>query len=911
MSKLNRVISVLLTFGLLTSMGTVPSNAAPFVSNSNTVVSEIGGSVQLADLTGQNCESDCSWAVNDFSGSSINWSVGAGEASGTTNRAGHFDVELRGTKTETVDGNSIVTDTYSTIYRINVLENQTVSIDSIADHALSERTTTAHASASSRLAITYSSQTPATCSVDSASGLVTFIAAGECSIEATQPGNDYNWNDADADTEFTILKDQEINFPSIPDYYISQATITVSATSTSGLPVTFTASGTCSINSSTGVITFNSIGNCAITAAQDGNDVWAEAEEVSRTFTILPNYLPPVKGDQTITLTTPATQVYSPGKTVSVTPVTLYPAEPIGRPVTYSASPSNVCTVDNAGTVSLLAIGICYVTGAQAGTEELNPTQSTVNFEITDKKTQLITFHNPGNQLLGVLPFTINASAASGLPVSFTSNTTSVCTVDGAGLVRILTTGICKITASQGGNSEWAAAPSVPQEFVITSAERLSNIISFNESLNNRVLSSGTFSLNATASSGLAVRYTSNSLGVCSVNSDGSVVTLIATGTCSITALQDGNGSYPAATSVTRTFEVIPQTATVSQVINLVNPSQKTLGVSPNFFLGGSATSGLTVTYLSSTPGICEVDGAGFVQILSTGTCLITANQPGNGTYTPAPSVIVSFLIVAPEVGPSVVTPTPITPKVVTPPVITLNGAVTTYNGSPQGLSVTAGTASCTLTYNGARSVPVNAGTYSVVAKCTENGATSTATAVLVINKAKPTIEWFDPASITTTTKLTTTQLNATSRVNGKFVYSPAAGVTLEEGVKPLATVFTPRDTRNYESATANVNIVVTRTKLQTIVIPFDLGSSSLTSATKSILSKIKASGASSITILGYVKPSKSLTADQTLSLARANQVRTAIMKLMPKIKISVVAMDRTRNPLCDFAENKCAVITE
>jgi outer membrane protein OmpA-like peptidoglycan-associated protein len=107
------------------------------------------------------------------------------------------------------------------------------------------------------------------------------------------------------------------------------------------------------------------------------------------------------------------------------------------------------------------------------------------------------------------------------------------------------------------------------------------------------------------------------------------------------------------------------------------------------------------------------------------------------------------------------------------------------------------------------------------------------------------------------------------------------------------------------------VNILVTRTKLQAIVIPFDLGSSNLTRATRSIVAQIKASGATAVTVLGYVKPSNSLRADQILSLARANQVRAAVLDLMPEIRVSVQALDRQRNPLCDFAENKCAVITE
>ncbi len=83
--------------------------------------------------------------------------------------------------------------------------------------------------------------------------------------------------------------------------------------------------------------------------------------------------------------------------------------------------------------------------------------------------------------------------------------------------------------------------------------------ITFN-SLPNVNLGSGTVTLNATASSGLAVTYASNSTGVCTVN--GNAVTLVAGGTCSITASQPGNPAFTAAAPVTRTFTVIPPTVT-------------------------------------------------------------------------------------------------------------------------------------------------------------------------------------------------------------------------------------------------------------------------------------------------------------------------------------------------------------
>ena len=77
-----------------------------------------------------------------------------------------------------------------------------------------------------------------------------------------------------------------------------------------------------------------------------------------------------------------------------------------------------------------------------------------------------------------------------------------------------------------------------------------------------------------------------------------------------------------------------------------------------------------------------------------------------------------------------------------------------------------------------------------------------------------PTITWSTPGAITAGTALSATQLNATATVNGtalagSFVYSPAAGTVLAAGLHTLSTTFTPTDTVDYTTATANVQLAV------------------------------------------------------------------------------------------------------
>ncbi len=56
------------------------------------------------------------------------------------------------------------------------------------------------------------------------------------------------------------------------------------------------------------------------------------------------------------------------------------------------------------------------------------------------------------------------------------------------------------------------------------------------------------------------------------------------------------------------------------------------------------ATSGLAITYGSTTPGVCTT-AASNVAVVAAGTCTLTANQPGNASWGAAPQQTQSFAI--------------------------------------------------------------------------------------------------------------------------------------------------------------------------------------------------------------------------------------------------------------------------
>ena len=148
-----------------------------------------------------------------------------------------------------------------------------------------------------------------------------------------------------------------------------------------------------------------------------------------------------------------------------------------------------------------------------------------------------------------------------------------------------------------------------------------------------------TVTISATASSGLAVSFASTS-PACDVWAN--TVTILSGGTCSITASQPGDVNFAAATPVTRSFTINPAT----QVITFGPLSDVTLGVAP-FAISATASSGLAVSFASTTTSVCTVSGT-TATIRATGICSITAAQAGNVSYTAAAPIIQSFAVLGP-----------------------------------------------------------------------------------------------------------------------------------------------------------------------------------------------------------------------------------------------------------------------
>ena len=127
------------------------------------------------------------------------------------------------------------------------------------------------------------------CSYDPATGKVTMDQGGTCTVTADQLSSADYQAAPQAKQIFGISKKaQAITFTSTaPGFVVVGSTYTPAAAASSGLPVTFDATGgSCSYDVATGVVTMGQVGTCTVTANQSGDRIFAAAPQKKQTLTI-------------------------------------------------------------------------------------------------------------------------------------------------------------------------------------------------------------------------------------------------------------------------------------------------------------------------------------------------------------------------------------------------------------------------------------------------------------------------------------------------------------------------------------------------------------------------------------------------------------------------------------------------
>ena len=245
-------------------------------------------------------------------------------------------------------------------------------------------------------------------------------------------------------------RSQTITFDPLVAATYGDAPVSLIATASSGLAVSYTSSDTTMVSIVGNVATFKNAGTVTITAQQPGNGIYSAAPEVSQNLVVNPATLTVTARDTTKVYGTPNPEFalsYS-GFVGADSPLDIDTAPTLSCIATDTTSVGDYPITVSGGTDNN------YVFTYVAGTLTISPASQSIVFEPIAPK-------EPTDP-----PFTLLATASSGLPVNFTSSDTTILEISG-NLATIAGAGTVVITATQPGNQNYLPANPVQQTLLI------------------------------------------------------------------------------------------------------------------------------------------------------------------------------------------------------------------------------------------------------------------------------------------------------------------------------------------------------------------------------------------------------------------------------------------------------------
>ena len=315
------------------------------------------------------------------------------------------------------------------------------------------------------------------------------------------------------------LATQTITFDPLSDKTFGDPPFPVTATTESGLAVSFSiASGPATVDGN--IVTITGAGVVTVRASQAGDDTYGPALDVDQSFTV-------GAAAQTITFGPLA------NRTFGDPPFGVAGTSSSGLSVAFSIF-SGPATIDGS-IVTITGVGTVVVRTTQPGNGNHAAAPDVEQSFTIEAAAQTITFGPLADKTFGDAPFGVSATASSGLPVAF-SIVSGPATIDGS-IITITGAGMVTVRASQVGNGNYGAAPTVERSFTVAAAIQT---ITFG-ALTNKRLGDPPFIVSATASSGLPVTF---SIASGPATIDENLVTITGAGPVTVRASQAGNGNY-------------------------------------------------------------------------------------------------------------------------------------------------------------------------------------------------------------------------------------------------------------------------------------------------------------------------------------------------------------------------------
>jgi hypothetical protein len=630
-------------------------------------------------------------AVATVSGTTITI-VGGGTSTITATQATTANYES-GTITTTLTVNPATT----------VLSNFSVPANKLVDDFFTLATPTSNRSGG----FTYTSSNTAVATI--VGNVLTVVGGGTSTISAIQTSTT-NYASATITATLTISQITTVlsNF-SVPAKKVGDADLISPPTTNSNGTFTYTSSNTSVATIVGNTITCVGVGSSTITAIQASNPTYTPASitttvQVTQGTLLLTNFSVPTKTilDASFSLVAPTTQS-------------------IGT-ITYTSSNPAVATV-NGSTITIVGLGTSTITASQATTVNYTSATITAVFQVIKATPGLTNFSVPtktiGNPTFLITHPTTNSDGA----FTYTSSDINVATIAG-NRVTIRGVGTSTITAVQATTETYISE-------TITATFQVNLITTV---LNNLVVPTKTFGdipfkLQASSNSSGAIVYTSSNTAVATIVDD--MVTIVGTGTSTITASQNVWTNYASATT-SETLTVNP----ITTVLSNFSISSKRVGDASFNISPPSTNSNGSITYTSSNTAVATIAGNA-ITIVGAGSSTITASQASNANYSS--ETITASLIVSQAIP--VLTNFSVPAKVfgdasfnLSPPSTNSNGSIT-YTSSNTLVATVSGNA---ITIVGVGSVTITA-----TQSSTTNYTSGIITVPFVVSKGSPNLTNF------------------------------------------------------------------------------------------------------------------------------------------------------------------------
>ena len=340
--------------------------------------------------------------------------------------------------------------------------------------------------------------------------------------------------------------------------------------------------------------------------------------------------------NQTITFTStaPSPAVGGPSYTVTAT------GGGSGNPVVFSIDGSSTplaCSIASA-VVSFTGAGSCIIDANQAGNGSFNAAPTVQQILTVSKASQTVAFTSsaPAATVGGATYTPTGTGGASGNPDVFTidGSSTGGCAI-AAGHVSFTAAGSCVVDANQAGNANYNAAAQVQQTVTVGKG---SQTVAFTSTAPAATVGGPTYTPTASGgASGNPVTFSIDGSSTAGCSISAGAVSFSSNGNCVIDANQAGNGNYNAAAQVQQTVSVGAAGQTVTFTSSAPAATVGGAGYTPTANGGGSGNP-VVFTIDGASTGGCSIS-AGVVSFTAAGSCIIDANQAGNGSYNAAAQV--------------------------------------------------------------------------------------------------------------------------------------------------------------------------------------------------------------------------------------------------------------------------------